>query len=75
MPFAATWIELETLKLSEINQKEKDRYHMISHTQNLIYGTNKPFHRKETHGLGQQTCDCQGGEGGYWIDWESGVYR
>ena len=30
MPFAATWIELETLELSEVSQKEKDKYHMIS---------------------------------------------
>ena len=30
MPFAATWIELETLILSKISQKEKDKYHMIS---------------------------------------------
>ena len=30
MPFAATWMKLETLILSEVNQKEKDRYHMIS---------------------------------------------
>ena len=30
MPFAATWMELETLILSEIIQKEKDKYHMIS---------------------------------------------
>ena len=29
MPFAATWMELETLILSEISQKEKDKY-MIS---------------------------------------------
>ena len=29
MPFAATWLELEALKLSEISQKEKDKYHMI----------------------------------------------
>ena len=28
--FAATWMELETLILSEISQKEKDKYHMIS---------------------------------------------
>ena len=30
MPFAATWMELETLILNEISQKEKDKYHMIS---------------------------------------------
>ena len=30
MPFAATWMELETLRLSEVSQKEKDKYHMIS---------------------------------------------
>ena len=30
MPFAATWMELETLILSEVSQKEKDQYHMIS---------------------------------------------
>ena len=28
MPFAATWMELETLILSEVGQKEKDKYHM-----------------------------------------------
>ena len=30
MPFAATWMELETLILSEVSQKEKDKYHLIS---------------------------------------------
>ena len=29
-PFAATWMELEGIMLSEINQAEKDRYHMFS---------------------------------------------
>ena len=29
-PFVATWMELETLLLSEVSQKEKDKYHMIS---------------------------------------------
>ena len=29
MPFAATWMELKTLTLSEANQKEKDKYHMV----------------------------------------------
>ena len=30
MPFAATWMDLEIIILSEISQKEKDKYHMIS---------------------------------------------
>ena len=30
MPLGATWIELETIILSEVSQKEKDKYHMIS---------------------------------------------
>ena len=30
MPFAATWMEIETLILSEVSQKEKDKYNMIS---------------------------------------------
>ena len=30
MSFAATWMEPETLILSEVSQKEKDKYHMIS---------------------------------------------
>ena len=30
MPFAAIWMELAILILSEISQKEKDKYHMRS---------------------------------------------
>uniref|UniRef100_A0A8D0WU71 Uncharacterized protein n=1 Tax=Sus scrofa TaxID=9823 RepID=A0A8D0WU71_PIG len=30
MPFATTPMELETLILSEVSQKEKDKYYMIS---------------------------------------------
>ena len=51
MPFAAAWMELETLILSEVSQK--DKYHMISHIWNLTYRTNKSFHRKENHGLAE----------------------
>ena len=34
MPFAATWMDLEMIILSEVSQTEKDKYHMIL----LIYG-------------------------------------
>ena len=30
MPFAATWMQLEIIILSEVSQKEKDRYHILS---------------------------------------------
>ena len=29
MPFAATWMDLEIIILSEVSQTEKDKYHMI----------------------------------------------
>ncbi len=29
MPFAATWMDLEIVILSEVSQTEKDKYHMI----------------------------------------------
>ena len=30
MPFVATWMDLISIILSEVSQKEKDKYHMIS---------------------------------------------
>ena len=30
MPFVATLLDLENIILSEVSQKEKDKYHMIS---------------------------------------------
>ena len=47
----------------------------ITYIWNLIYGTNEPFHRKEIHGLGEQTCGCQGGGGENGMDWEFAVNR
>ena len=29
MPFAATWMDLEMIILSEVSQREKDKYHTI----------------------------------------------
>jgi len=32
MPFAATWMDLETIILSEVNHTVKEKHHMISLT-------------------------------------------
>ena len=37
MPSATIWMNLEVIILSEVNQTEKDKYHMVS----LIYGIKK----------------------------------
>ena len=30
MPFAATWMDLEIIIRSEVSEKDKDKYHVIS---------------------------------------------
>ena len=70
MPFSATWMQLELLILSEVSQKEKDKYHMISPMWNLKYGTNDPIYKTETdHGHGEQACGCQWGVRKEWDGW------
>ena len=66
MPFAATWMELETIILSEVkSERERQIPHDITYIWNLTYGTNEPFHRKENHGLGEQVAKGEG-EGVGW---------
>ena len=36
MPFIATWMDLETVMVNEVNQTEKDKYHVISHTCEIL---------------------------------------
>ena len=53
MPLAATWMELETLILSEVkSERQRQIPYDITYIWNLIYGTNEHLHRKENHGLG-----------------------
>ena len=40
MQFAAKWMDLEINILSEVSQKQKDKYH-IPHIWNLTYDTTK----------------------------------
>ena len=49
MPFAATWMDLEIVILSEVSQTEKDKYHMTSlNMWNLKYDTNELIYETET---------------------------
>ena len=47
-PFVATWMELESVMLSEISHTEKDRYHMFS----LLCGILRNL--TEVHGGGEE---------------------
>ena len=58
MLFAATWMDLEIMILSEVNQTEKDKYHMIllicgifkkNDTNELIYKTETDLQISKTN--------------------------
>ena len=51
MPLATTWMELESIILSEINQSEKNKYHMIS----LIGGISETNERSKKRERERQT--------------------
>ena len=38
MPLVGTWMDLETVILSEIRQTEKDKYHMTSLIRGILKG-------------------------------------
>ena len=55
MLFAATWLELEILILSEGSQKEKDKYHMIfTYMRDLKYGTDDLIYKTTDHSQGRE---------------------
>ena len=62
MPFAAAWMNLEIMILSEVSQKEKDKYHIISFMCGIENRTqmNMSAKQKETHRYRKQRCSCQG---------------
>ena len=68
MPFAATWMDLEIIiLLSEVSQREEEKYHMIS----LICGILKKKRiqmnlftkQKQTHRLKRMNLWLPGGKG------------
>ena len=77
LTFAATWMQLEIIILSEVSQKEKDKYHMIS----FICGI-KIWHKWTYLQNRNRLTDIEirlvvakweGGRRG--MDWEFGVVR
>ena len=49
VPFTAPWMDLRIIKLNEINQKEKDKCHMISlYMWHLNYDTDELIYDTET---------------------------
>ena len=65
IPFAGTWMQLEILILSEVSQKENDKYHVTS----LICGILKMIQmnlftkQKQTHRHRKQIYSYQRGKG------------
>ena len=71
MPFAATWMELQTLILSEVkSERERQIPYDITYLWNLKYDTDDPIYKKETdHSQGEQPCGSQRGVGKGWAVW------
>ena len=46
--FVATWMDLETVILSEVNQKEKETKYDITNNWNFKKDTNKLIYKTET---------------------------
>ena len=76
MPFAATWMDLKIIILSEVSQKEKNKYHVVS----LICGIYKMLQmnlftkQKQSHRQRKQIYGYQMVNGGG-VDWEFGINR
>ena len=54
MPLTATQMDLEMIILSEVSQKEKDKYH-ITYMQNLKYDTNELIYKTEADSQTERT--------------------
>ena len=70
MPFVTTWMELETLILSELSQKGKNKYHMISLLSGIQYMAQmNPSTDKKLMGLENRLVVAKGqGEGVGWTE-------
>ena len=66
MPFPATWMELEIIRLSQKKKRERQISYDITYIWNLKYDTSKaiceilPMKQKQIHRHRDQTCVSQG---------------
>ena len=77
MPFAATWMQIEIIILSEVSQKQKDKYYYISFICGFYNTTqmNLSMKQKQNCRRREQTGGCQGGGGGRGMDWVFAISR
>ena len=47
-PFAATWMDLEIIILSEVSESDRDTYHDISYMWNLKNNTNELLYKTDS---------------------------
>ena len=67
------WKELETLILSEVSQKEKDKYHMLSIISGIYYMAQRNLSaEKKLMDIENRLVLPRGGSG---VDWGFGVNR
>ena len=76
--FVETWMELETVIQSEVSQKEKNKYHILTHIYGIQKnGTDEPVCKAEVETQMQRTnVWTPRGESGRWggvMNWEIGI--
>ena len=75
--FVVRWMELESVIQSEVNQKEKNKYHILMHICGIQKnGTDKPVCKAEIDtDVENKHTDTKGGQkgGGGGINWEFGI--